>query len=360
MQNITYFTGAGASYHCLPLVRTMNARMVAYSRFLKNQKQNGKLTHAFAETFIKELDSFIQITRDRTSIDAHARELSISNAGDSKTRLRILKAILSSYIIFEQLLKPADLVFYSEDTDHSVVPAFQVAYKPEFQELLKTHIDKRYITFWGEYLTPTGDRLNDNLKILSWNYDMQFEASYSHIKNYSLELAQQNLQIFPSTLRNVDISKSCILKLNGTAGLVGESGRQDLINAFDLREHKLIDNLNYLIDLVKNNYERAFNKPIFSFAWEDEPVVRQTRQFAKDVIKDTSILIVIGYSFPTLNRQVDREIFRDISSLQKVYLQVPKDELPEILDRLDGINPELRDRVIPRHNLDTFYIPTEI
>lgn len=112
--------------------------------------------------------------------------------------------MLSSYFLFEQLIKPKDLVLYSQELDFDSIPHMNVPYKKNIQQAIKTSIDKRYHTFWTEYLTQ--DRPRDNLKVISWNYDMQFEASYSHIKNYGLELTQQNLQVFPSTISNIDIN----------------------------------------------------------------------------------------------------------------------------------------------------------
>ncbi len=356
MENITYFTGAGASYYSLPLIKTMGNRMIAFSRFLKTCSEKKIITNPFVETFIKELDQLIEIANQRTSIDAYARELSLKNS--SKELLRI-KSVLSSYLIFEQLEKPRDLLFESEDFNYDSLPTSRKKYDNEIQTLLKTHIDKRYFTFWGEHLNLSSDTPNNRVKILSWNYDMQFEASYSQIKNFSLELAQKNLQVYPSTITDINTDNFCILKLNGTAGLIAQE-RKKVYNLFDLQEHKLMDNLDFLINLLKENYHRSFSLPLFTFAWEDDPLVNHTRQMAIDVIKKTSILVVIGYSFPNFNRDIDRQLFKDIPNLKKIYYQAPKAELEELIDKLDGINPSLRPLVKKVSNLDTFHMPTEI
>ena len=334
----------------------MGSRMTAFSRFLKTSKEKGIIKNDFADTFIKELDQLIEIANQRTSIDAYARELALKN---SSIELLRIKSILSSYLIFEQLVKPNELVFESEDFNTDFVPASRKRFNDEMQTLLKTHIDKRYFTFWGEHLNLSSDKPNNRIKIISWNYDMQFEASYSQIKNYSLELAQQNLQVYPSTITNLNTDSFCILKLNGTAGLITEQ-RKKVYNLFDLREHKLMDNIDFLINLLKENYHRSFSSPLFTFAWEDEPLVNQTRQKAIEVMKNTSILVIIGYSFPNFNREIDRQLFREIPNLKKIYYQAPKAELDELIDKLDGINPLLRPMVKKINNLDTFHMPTEI
>lgn len=334
----------------------MGNRMTAFSRFLKTSKEKGIVKNDFADTFIEELDKLIEITNERTSIDAYARELALKN---SSLELLRLKSILSSYLIFEQLVKPKDLTFDSEDFNYDFVPASRKKYNEEIQVLLKTHIDKRYFTFWGEHLNTNSDRPSNRIKIVSWNYDMQFEACYSQIKNFSLELAQQNLQVYPSTIVDINTNNFCILKLNGTAGLISEQ-RKRVLNLFDLREHKLMDNIDFLINLLKDNYHRSFASPLFTFAWEEEPLVNQTRQKAIEVIRNTNILVIIGYSFPSFNREIDRQLFKEIPNLKRIYYQAPKAELDELIDKLDGINPLLRPLVKKITNLDTFHMPTEI
>lgn len=357
MVKVTYLIGAGASFHSLPLIKTMNTRMRAYSEFLKEQQSEGKLKHSFCAKFLAHLDELIEIERQRTSIDAYARELSIR--GEEMELLR-LKAVLSGYLLFEQLIKPSGHTFTYGQYNLMQGDACRVAYNDQLQECLRTHLDKRYITFWGEHLSPGSDRLPDNIRILSWNYDMQFESSFSQVKNCSLELAQQNLQVFPSPLQGVDLERSCILKLNGTAGLIDDYSQKRLYNLFDCRAHHLMDNLTYLIDLLEHNYQHAFNKPLFAFAWEDEGIVRQTREYAQKVAEDTEILVVIGYSFPNFNKSVDREIFKSIPKLRKVYYQAPQAEIPDLLDRLEGVHAGIGEKTKAVTNLDTFYVPVEL
>jgi len=43
------------------------------------------------------------------------------------------------------------------------------------------------------------------------------------------------------------------------------------------------------------------------------------------MIKETEILVIIGYSFRVFNRDIDREIFSSSTNIKKVYLQVNND-----------------------------------
>lgn len=349
MKNITYLIGAGASYQSLPLIKTMSKRMKAFSDYLKQKKEKGKLENESAKLFIEELDILLENEKESTSIDAYAKELTNSN---KTMELHRLKIILSSYIIFEQLIKPKDLIFYEEDSSTKL--------SDELQEMLLNPLDKRYRTFWSNYINGPNSKPSSNIKVISWNYDMQFEFSFSKLKGYSLEMTQQELQVFPSENNDFDKSKFGILKINGTAGIYKDKTVTSFKNLFDLKEHKLDDyNINILLEYFKANYRRVYSEPIFSFAWEKTSIVENTRTIAKEIIKNTEILVIIGYSLPSFNREIDRELFSDISNLEKIYYQAPENEINSLKMKLDGINPNLSKMTVGINDLDSFHIPNE-
>lgn len=351
MQNITYLIGAGASYYSLPLIKTMNQRMCFFHSYLIGQRDSERITHKYLNEFIEILEELIEIESDRTSIDAYARELSLSNDSSSKLKLLHLKIVLSGFLIFEQLSKPKNLEYK---------PMYPTSYyNSDIMKMISTTVDRRYITFWGELLNQDKDSLPQNINIISWNYDMQFEASYSKIKRYSLELTQQNLQVFPSTVKEITLNNSSILKLNGTAGLYFANGSNCNFNLFDFNKHTLEDSLVHLFDSLEYNHRRENLKPIFYFAWENEDSVIKTRRYAKEIISQSNVMVIIGYSFPNFNRLIDRELFSDISQLSKIYFQAPKNEYPDLLDKLDGVNQKLKSLTIGKHDLENFFIPTE-
>lgn len=359
MENITYYIGAGASYNSLPLIKTMNIRMQAFSTFLKVNKEKGLLTHKFAEKYIEELDFLIETEKSHTSIDAYAKKLSISNECDAVMKLHYLKCILCGYILFEQLIKPKEITFYSDEYEYQIKNSPRIQLENELQKHLKSHIDRRYHTFWGNYLSENVETLPNNIKLISWNYDIQFESSFSEIKNFSINLAQQKLQVFPSEIKNIDITKSCILKLNGTAGLFIDNMNNNKLIFHELRKKEFMDNMNYIISILEDNYNRAYYEPLIAFAWENSEIVLKTRQMAKSILENTTILIIIGYSFPDFNKSIDKKIFENISNLKKVYFQAPLDEIDDLIDKLDGINLSLRDKIVPIKKLETFHIPNE-
>lgn len=349
-KKITYFFGAGASFHSLPLLATMSERMKLFSTYLKIAKKKNFIKHEFTDQFIEDLDKLIRAEKESTSIDAYAKYLFDQN---EHLELLHLKAILSAYLIFEQLIKPDDFrVFLDENEENEG--------GNDLEEMIACHLDPRYRTFWGDYISNGSRKPPENVRVLSWNYDMQLEFSFSNLMQCSLEMTQQELQVSPSKQTNVSTDNFCTLKLNGTAGLINYYGETKPKNLFDLRIHKLNnENLDYLINLLHENYHRSFSRPVFSFAWENEREAYQTRKLAKEVIRTTDILIIVGYSFPSFNREIDRELFSNGQNLEKIYYQAPDSEIDYLKIQLEGVNAELLDKVIPIPNLRTFFIPPE-
>jgi hypothetical protein len=95
-----------------------------------------------------------------------------------------------------------------------------------------------------------------------------------------------------------------------------------------------------------------------SFAWEEDSLKTNIVDAAIAGTKETNILLVIGYSFPFFNREVDRKIIGAMTGLEKVYFQAPDaDDLKErfFAIRDDAINIKL----VPRKDLKQFVFPHE-
>ena len=55
------------------------------------------------------------------------------------------------------------------------------------------------------------------------------------------------------------------------------------------------------------------------YSWENNPVFDNIRTNALKATKETDILIIIGYSFPTFNRNIDKSILKNMIRLKKVF-----------------------------------------
>jgi hypothetical protein len=96
-----------------------------------------------------------------------------------------------------------------------------------------------------------------------------------------------------------------------------------------------------------------------SFAWEK---IRFEDDVIKDTISninDTQVLVIIGYSFPYYNREIDRKIIGSMTNLEKVYIQ---DLGPKtIKERFNAIREDIDDsKFILSEDKDLFLIPNEL
>jgi len=216
--------------------------------------------------------------------------------------------------------------------------------------------DKRYDAFFAAILNDHYSELPENIKVISWNYDSQFEKSYGEYSDsYEWERNRSMLRISTkNSSRRPRVKGFNIVKLNGSHNIIGDSGHSSYEfcptgNGFDKNALDVILR-NYVTSKVKKN--RLYSG--LSFAWEkgDEII-----EFAKAETFDTDILVVIGYSFPYFNRDVDRAIIKNMQNLQKVYFQSP--EASALKERFSTIRTDIKD-LVSISDVNQFYLPDEL
>jgi len=346
MKNITYLFGAGASYNSLPLMNNLlNDLKFFKSYFIKKttkEKEDYSIFNNSLQKLIEKIES------KKCSIDSLAVKLLNNSMSDSK-ELMHLKSILTGFFIFSQIEKDENfckgLDFSELDFDTKSIIS-----------RLKTPIDRRYIDFVNVILRKN-KTFADNIKFLSWNYDSQLELAYSTVKDCNIEDSIKQLQVLPPKyMHDFDINKSCLLKLNGTAGLYFHKNKQ-LKNLYDYSlDIFSVETENEIVKLLKYNYDREFFPNCLYFAYESEEIVINTRACAKKIIENTDTLIIIGYSFPMLNYVVDFEIFNSVKNIKNVFIQVSEDDFECVRHRLSIINPKLSDKIEPIKCLEDFFI----
>lgn len=213
--------------------------------------------------------------------------------------------------------------------------------------------DSRYDTFLANILTPNLE-IPDRIKILTWNYDSQFEIAFNEYKSqintprdigcYSLH--DNDLTIQPS-----------IFKINGTASFKDWGSLANVKNNSNKLSKEVVDKI---IKAYKDDIS------LLSFAWENTGLKNSNtavRTFIQN-IQFAKTLVVIGYTFPFFNRLVDKEIIGSLNNLKKVYIQDPRaDEVAQSIDAVlassqkPPINPL---SIIPITNCNQFYLPTEL
>ena len=158
----------------------------------------------------------------------------------------------------------------------------------------------------------------------------------------------------------------------------GTFNNSNLFNDIDLprsdfSNNTIIQNFQSLNELWN---KKELPKTNLRFAWENDDQVLKARQNAKIIMSKSDIIIVIGYSFPTFNRDIDRQIFeifnkrpspglkygdgKSANRYKKIYIQDTKENAPKIKERLKAVGSKLFDVAEIYDDVDQFFIPPEL
>jgi hypothetical protein len=341
MNKISYIFGAGASRNALPMVKDIPDRLKSLINLLKSEKLQLSKEEKFKETGLKNLKSkkdyqeeliidlqwLLDNSSKHASVDTFARKLSI--IGDHQN-LKKLKVVLSVFFTFEQIIKQPD---------------------------------ERYDSFFAS-LYNEDNELPKNIRILSWNYDSQFELSY---RQYSREMNTSNIQaalnISYKYGNNHERNRFGIYKLNGTTGLRRHNGNEFVHYGYTNNLNVEFD-INIVDEIIRSYTVGIFSRkniPVFSFAWETENKPDNIIEIATKATEDSIALVVIGYSFPFFNRNTDRKIIGAMKDLKRVYFQSPDAEI--LIEKFKAIKNDIKEKdieLIPRYDLEQFVIPYEL
>lgn len=235
--------------------------------------------------------------------------------------------------------------------------------------------DLRYDSFIASLIDAESCTFPE-LTILSWNYDLQFEIAYSKyiMENRALWKIWDMLNVFyksSNELQSFNVSAPfAFIKLNGSALFHSRErdqstlrfSLQDLLwQSFDENQfwHEIYSLLTN--GCPKHDYDITKYKNDLSYSWENENAQHLLTHIEKRV-EDCTTLVVIGYSFPYVNRYIDRHIIGSMPNLSAIHIQ---DKNPDgIEERIKAIF-DYQNRPTPMissyaKDLDTFYIPNEL
>lgn len=355
--NITYLLGAGASYNALPIVEKIPERLDAFANnfdpgvnaeikpieffdegnlakkyLFKLKGDNDLLKKSYKDisNFHNDILWLKEESSKHSSIDTFAKKLFLQE----DVRLKKMKYILSCFFLYEQTL----------------------------------NFDNRYDSFFASILDSLTE-IPSNLKIVSWNYDSQLEIAYNNFSKSSIANTKQVLNVISkgnNILENTQSNKFTVFKINGTTSIShATDGVFDILSDFSKGKENLVEKF-----LSFYSGERSWEdfEPNMSFAWEKSKEDSVFQLNLINSIRDTDILIVIGYSFPFFNRKTDKMILSAMKNLKKIYVQDPKNAA-DIMEKINGFFPHInkfntqrisrRIEFIPKTFVDQFFIPIE-
>ncbi len=301
LEKITYLLGAGASVGALPTVNDFPARLIAFYKKMDDPRNWTSVgLHPKKEVIVETIKEYTYTLIKALTQEPEQWGSGFQNFRPGKDLLMKRHASIDTY---------AKRLFITDEVDKLI--SLKIALTAFFQyEQLINHIDIRYDHFLASIIPDSQKQFPDNVKVLTWNYDQQFELAYKPYQGssgFGLNILSKGLT------KQIDnpLSGFGIIKLNGVA------------TCLNTKEKKIVK------ALATNPMERVFEvmddvlsgKNIesgISFAWETAG--GEIIERAKEAISETDILIVIGYSFPFFNRKIDGELLR-ILDLTKVYIQ---------------------------------------
>jgi hypothetical protein len=325
MENVfLYFLGAGASCNALPLASQFVDRLASLARDIESSELvNGRGEpgtsieyppwSAKRDRFLGALKWLADETSRHYSVDTFAKKLFLRR---DRQNLKKLKAVVSAFLIIEQSRK---------------------------------YVDSRYDAFLASILEQDESlkiRLPEKLLILTWNYDTQLEkAFYGFCEDE--KLVWERITFNP-----------LICRLNGYCGTHPPGHITDSFRTIFKTSSTLNEVWKRGVELYEKLTEETYGQdPDICFAWED---VTKTRLKNRPLeLSNVSEIIIIGYSFPYFNREIDEYIFKQFgSNLSRVYLQYPEGIHSSIEDRLPRLPPDVE--VIRKVSKDLFHIPDNL
>ncbi len=327
----TYLLGAGASANALPIVSNMHKRMLNFLKIME-----AKLTHKHLEW--KPLYEMVDMSKKYGTPDTYAKILKFQN----DSRYEEFKSFISLFMLFEQI------GFKREELSYS--------FKEEELDAIAENLDYRYAQFIASIFDKVDPRTltQTQVRIITWNYDIQFEILLNSIlKSGHAEVMNSTGWRINDALEAEDTSLGLITRINGCCDFSTEKNVKDFV----YRNMSLGEFSECFEDIIFSS--RTEKKNYLSFAWENEGNSNSSlsRIRAYEILKRTRSLIVIGYSFPNFNRNVDIAMLRDFEG--RIYIQGGS-STHQIESRMKTCL-NTRQKVIEAiAYTDQFYIPNEI
>ena len=327
--SLVYYTGAGASNKPLPLVSKTPARMRKLAEELRTddyQERVGPTQRGTLEQLGERLECLAERADSCPSIDVLAR---LHHLRREQEELRTLKTTLSAFFMLEegrQLADPRYGHFFAYMADRDARNAVAM---------------------------PT------DVRVISWNYDHQFEKSFAEFIPESQDGGRRatgrRLQVVPPlTPDECDPRAFSILKLNGAAGArASPSTDSRPTHNPDLYDQPSDPGRSLFLALrFCENVAAEDPEPYLQFAWEDD----RRRSGVLELIDGfgpVETVVVIGYSFPLFNRDLDRRIL-DTLRPSDVFLQVAGDN--NVRDRIVGLGVD-SEKITIVEDREQFFIP---
>ncbi len=351
-KKITYLLGAGASYQACPILSELGEKMILMSRnYLGDKYQENynfiKDSGDNSENIMQNIGYFGRKAIEYGTIDTYAKKLYLNR--DHSEELHHLKLSVSIFFTIWEITN--DSIRFRTNSANKQIPL--------------SCIDLRYISLLATFLEKSDKFpvINNRIRVVSWNYDLQIEKAYKSFLPDKWKINMEDLNKyfkfrFDFNGQELDLN---IIHLNGYGGFFFSNRiaeKNDEYCFFDVSESKqiseILGSIEYVYDKLTHREVRVNDH--INYAWEQSELAKQKREYAKKVFKESDVIVVIGYSFPPFNRQVDQMLFNELKGRKtRIYYQDPNASESLIKNYVDD-DCEV---IIINDRLEQFMVPYE-
>ncbi len=362
MAKITYYLGAGASFNSIPILNRLSEIMIDVAKMeLREITSIGErnISYKFNPEELNTLpdDNRIKILWYIgffgkkgilfNTIDTYARKLELTKD------LMLLDTLKMCISVFFDLWENFHEIRYSslKINDNSNYISIDSRYKSIFSILLQNNKDKI--------------ELNKDVKFITWNYDLQLESTFrlfledNKVDNFD----DLNSKYFQFKEDNDNLSDNSVFHLNGHRGF------RSHFNFNTLKKSSIEPNTKSTIEGYWKSIDGLFDftmaqhsnfNPFIKYAWEHNSDSEWFKNIAQ-ILEDTEILVIVGYSFPPFNRGIDQFLFSKLNynKIKKIVYQDPNAKKQIIKNLFINPNPFENKIEIENNYLDQFYFPNE-
>ncbi len=336
MSKVTYLLGAGASYGSrnketgwiergLPIIsefpQALDQLIFELGDHNPYSDKESKL--------VEELQWLKQKCIEYPTIDTYAKILYVNGTGTDSEYLHLKRVLALFFLLFQN----------------------------------KEMRDLRYDNFIASLIGKNKEL--PPIDILTWNYDAQLEFAFSEYfsKEGVENLWRNRLNVMNKTYFHTYFAqneKFSITKLNGTAFFEkNKDGRTRVIDMLlsDMTNEEKIEQSKHILleDYDANNLDLPQSG--ISYVWENG-LDSEILPTIEHRIANTEVLVVIGYSFPYVNRPTDKRLLVSMDKLRKIYIQDPRAK--QIAETIMTLCPLQKEQIVCIDSNNQFIIPYEL
>ncbi len=328
---ILYFLGAGASVPTIPIVNDLSSGLIVFSERLK----------AFGNTIITQY----------TTSNLHQVETLLNELYEDTIWLSNL---CESHMSVDTVAKK--LITKGEDKNLNKLKRVLAYYFSYLQ--FTSRVNSRYDAFIAGIFNHKKQSFPENLKIISWNYDIEFELAFSdYFSNENYDQICTKINLLPSTIITPRLQDFFLYKINGSATFKDRLYKSSA-PLFPYVKTSIPEQ-EVMRQIVSFLSERYSNQITFAFEKEDNDPNLTSLQ---ESIRLCETLVIVGYSFPYFNRTTDKMILGNLN-LKNVYIQTLENSYASVKDSFKAVAPLVKENSIFHINADSkipFYIPPQL